>query len=332
MPNTRQPEELNTVPIINRISKLEEKFNETNELVLSHEESICHLKSLNIDNCIEGLVNKNKHNSDVINEIKQLVEINKVSQDDNIKDVGRGLESTIVDLGKVEVPSNTTTDVKQSETIYNEVRDESFEQFLDSCKTDDINSLSLCKFRESIETGDNDGTKSVLFDSLRNTYSDITKTINEELPKESLQRKSVMSPVIVERSMNNKNNNEVTLDEDGFRKAKTKNKTQASSSDAIIGAAPTLCTIWVSRLIQGNAVNIKRFMNNKGIRVQKISKTSHEDAQYMSFKITILRSDSAVVLNNGFWPIGVNCRFWKDRVDSKVRSRTYSNSLIKGRF
>ena len=195
-----------------------------------------------------------------------------------------------------------------------------------------MNSLSLGRFRTSLETGDDDNIKSIMFDTNRNTYRDVTKKNNYKLPNNKSQEKSIMSPVIVEKTFKNDYKNDVFTDEDGFVMVKSKHRTPVHSSEAIIGAAPTLCTVWINRIVQGNVATIKRFLNNKGIRVQKIVQTSHVDARYMSFKIIILRSDSSVVLNKKFWPEGVNCKIWKDRTNSNIKSRSYSNSLIRGRF
>ena len=341
LPNSRQPEELNIVSMINRIAKLEEKLVVTNELVLSHEEIIGHLKSLNIDSHIvnmESLINDNKQNSNDIKEIKKMVQINKESQDESVSEtcneVGDNLKTIYVNLDDGVVPSDSIPDEtkKQSDLIDKEISDEDFERFLDSFKEGDMNSLSLGRFRTSLETGDDDNIKSIMFDTNRNTYRDVTKKNNYKLPNNKSQEKSIMSPVIVEKTFKNDYKNDVFTDEDGFVMVKSKHRTPVHSSEAIIGAAPTLCTVWINRIVQGNVATIKRFLNNKGIRVQKIVQTSHVDARYMSFKIIILRSDSSVVLNKKFWPEGVNCKIWKDRTNSNIKSRSYSNSLIRGRF
>ena len=127
------------------------------------------------------------------------------------------------------------------------------------------------------------------------------------------------------------------VDEEGYitvrRKKYPRKKTMSSDcskeDEGITGAEPSLCTLWINKVTQGNVFLIKKYLNKRNIRVQKVTKTSHLESKFKSFKISILRTDKNYVMKDNFWPEGVRCRPWKERNNSLYKSGTCSNSCMK---
>ena len=146
-----------------------------------------------------------------------------------------------------------------------------------------------------------------------------------------------MKPIIIEKTHNNNiNKSKYNIDEDGFksrRRSFTENQQELDEdSIGIVGAEPVLRSIWISRLREGTLLSIKKYLNERNIRVQKTTRTSHVDSRFKSFKIEILSTDIARVMKHNFWPVGVKCQIWKDRNNSHLKSRTFSSSLAGGRI
>ena len=175
----------------------------------------------------------------------------------------------------------------------------------------------------------------MIFDLNKNGYNEIVrKSINEiKKPNNSNNTtKQNMKPILIEKGQDHNNRSKYEIDEDGFKTIKrrsTDKKLQESDDDcsSIVGAAPFLRSIWISKLIQGNVISIKRYLNDNNIRVQKITKTSHADSTFKSFKVVILSTDAKAVLRRDFWPVGVKCQVCKDKNNSHIKSRTFLSSL-----
>ena len=68
-------------------------------------------------------------------------------------------------------------------------------------------------------------------------------------------------------------------------------------------------------MISGDTEKVKMFLQDNGVRVDKIQKVSHENAKFNSYKVDISKSDVEKVFNELFWPVGVHCKMWRERVD-----------------
>ncbi len=53
---------------------------------------------------------------------------------------------------------------------------------------------------------------------------------------------------------------------------------------------------------------LRSHIENKGISVNAISVTAHDDAKYMSFKVTVPRSHFDKMFDPDMWPVGVGVR------------------------
>ena len=72
-------------------------------------------------------------------------------------------------------------------------------------------------------------------------------------------------------------------------------------------------------------------MEERGIKVYHFEKMSHYQASFMSFKIKISVFDREKVLNENFWPYGVQCMMWKNARQNSNRSNIGNNDNYNGR-
>ena len=55
------------------------------------------------------------------------------------------------------------------------------------------------------------------------------------------------------------------------------------------------------------------FLKEKNLNPINIARVSHEGALFRSYKIRISKFDLDKVLDHSFWPLGIQCRLWKER-------------------
>ena len=77
--------------------------------------------------------------------------------------------------------------------------------------------------------------------------------------------------------------------------------------------------VWIARILNGNEEKIKSFIKGKSIAVTNITKVSHQDAQFSSYKVSINKDKLPLLLDGAFWPRGVVCEVWRDQ---RRRSRS----------
>ena len=338
---SRQPEELNMICIINRLVKLEQQQIENIELLQSHEEKIHNIRTSNnndLDDKIKYIEGKIKSTDEKILDFLQVQELKignikdgsmeslntSINDDNNCND--REENNVIKQLAnKSEAKDNAQINKTVAESISDE--DDVFENFLDSCKPNGKQSMSISDYiTTTISNNNNDNEAvSVVFDTTRNLYSNAAKKpkINQYQDREDIR--PPLRPIIVEQERRNRSKY-CEEDEDGFIRRIKKSPNKKNEEDGIIGA-PTLRTVWISKVVQGNESNVKKYLNNRNIRVNNVKKTSHIDSQFKSFKIDILNTDIKLVMSNRFWPEGVNCKIWRERNNSKY----YHNSK-RGQF
>ena len=109
-------------------------------------------------------------------------------------------------------------------------------------------------------------------------------------------------------------------DADGFITVQSgRRRRRVTGSDGTVvpgleGAPPPLRHIWVSRVKHGDASALNDFIVQRQIKVYDIEKVSHDNAKFNSFKISISKNDVSNVLNDSFWPAGVQCQIWRSPV------------------
>lgn len=122
---------------------------------------------------------------------------------------------------------------------------------------------------------------------------------------------------------------QVQPDKDGFvpvmsRRGRRVIGCGKASVSGFEGAPPPLRHIWVSRVHRGTAETLSTFIEKQQVKVFYNEKVSHENAKFSSFKIGISKNDLAKVLDDSFWPQGVQCQPWRDRA-RRSDARTFNS-------
>ena len=58
---------------------------------------------------------------------------------------------------------------------------------------------------------------------------------------------------------------------------------------------------------------MKNYLEENGVTVKEITKMSHEEAKFNSFKVYIDKNELDKVFDDLFWPTGVHCKIWWNR-------------------
>ena len=268
---------------------------------------------------------------------EKYIDIDNICESDenmkrNDKTVSKKNTNICNELSKVSKDSDVDTDK-------NEERDtKMLENFLDNCKIDDKNSMSLVNYvNAELPFDSNDNfTQEAIFNEEAIRYSDVTKCkFKKDLKKEKNNRRRAMSPAILLQDLAKKNNQRFEEDKDGFilvTSGKKQRKISVSCEESIIGAKPALSSIWIYKIEGGTEMAVKKYLNEQGIRAQKIMRTSPQDARYKSFKINIIFTDIKNEMKRNFWPIGDECRNWKGKNRTRICSISRHNVKYHGLF
>lgn len=367
-----QPEDLNIISIINRLSKIEDKQNEVDNLLIKHDDDI---KLMNLEVGYDKVTNHINHINDKIdrqnNNILLIQNENTTTKEEfqkicdnlvmKVNEINNKYQS-FQNLGNNKSYSEKTSVTSNNNNINNngrccdeldvDINDEVFEKFLDTCAGQKMTSLSITDFNTNhkngkniddllneninynVENNDEDETKITSYNEESNSYESYSQAAKKS-PKFSPYKKKItqMDPIVIHNESPEKIKSKYVEDEEGFlTKRKRISKSRGNNNDdCITGASPILCTLWINKIDQGNCNSIKTYLNNRNIRVKNVQRTSHIDSKYKSFSICILREDMNKVLNNRFWPEGVNCRIWRNKNNNIIKSRIYSSSLYTGR-
>ena len=111
------------------------------------------------------------------------------------------------------------------------------------------------------------------------------------------------------------------------RRKRVIGKVTTTSSNLKGGRHPPTREIFISRVTDGDKRTIMEYMEEKGIQVYHFEKMSHYLARFLSFKIKISVFDKDTVLNENFWPTGVQCMMWKNAIQdtNRFNNENYDN-------
>ena len=131
------------------------------------------------------------------------------------------------------------------------------------------------------------------------------------------------------------NRQQSQIDEDGFTVVQSRRRRRVignatTASGNLRGADhPPTREIFISRVITGDKRSITEYMETRGIQVHHFEKMSHYQAKFLSFKLKISVFDKDVVLNENFWPCGIQCMMWKNprQVDSRYNNENNVNYI-----
>ncbi len=130
---------------------------------------------------------------------------------------------------------------------------------------------------------------------------------------------------------------QVQPDEDGFMPVlpRRKRRVMGNGEDSVPGlegAPPPLRHIWVSRVQRGSIETISAFIEKQQVKVFHNEKVSHQNAKFSSFKISISKSDLSKVLQDSFWPQGVQCQPWRENTRRNAARRPNTGDDIMSSF
>ena len=131
------------------------------------------------------------------------------------------------------------------------------------------------------------------------------------------------------------NRQQSQTDEDGFTVVQNRCRRRVignatNTSGNLRGAYhPPTREIFISRVITGDKRSITEYMESRGIQVHHFEKMSHYHAKFMSFKIKISVLDKDTVVNENFWPYGIQCMMWKNprHIDSRYNNENNVNYI-----
>lgn len=131
------------------------------------------------------------------------------------------------------------------------------------------------------------------------------------------------------------NRQQSQIDEDGYTVVQSRRRRRVignatTTSGNLRGADhPPTREIFISRVTTGDKRSITEYMETRGIRVHHFEKMSHYQAKFLSFKIKISVFDKDAVLNENFWPYGIQCMMWKNPrpVDSRYNNENNVNYI-----
>ena len=90
----------------------------------------------------------------------------------------------------------------------------------------------------------------------------------------------------------------------------------SSTTRGLVGASYGV-DIWIGRIERGTVTSVKKHLTNKRVYPLSVIKTSHDNAQFHSFRIKINNKNVNTVLKASFWPDGMAVRRWKEKVGSR---------------
>ena len=128
----------------------------------------------------------------------------------------------------------------------------------------------------------------------------------------------------------NSTNGKYVFDNEGYRlvESNSERKKRMSANNGLIGAPEPKGCIWVYKLMQGSAMALKDFIHNRNVVFDKITRTSHSEAKYKSFKIIASKSELDKMLDRNFWPRGVKCKLWREKQNSGSKYNRFNSRII----
>ena len=107
-----------------------------------------------------------------------------------------------------------------------------------------------------------------------------------------------------------------SVDSEGYTLVKPRRQAtgrRTTPTPGLEGAPPPTKPIFVYRVKCGDTELIKKYIEENEVTVHEITKISHDDAKFNSFKVYVYKNELDKVFDDFFWPTGVHCKIWWDR-------------------
>ena len=295
----KKPEELNIISVGNKISQLEDKSVNCDNVLSEHTIDLSYLKSLDIEAKIKKIEDQ----------------ITRLSESPNCKEQ----ESIDNNDGKL----NNKTAMIKDKGKNNEISDD---EWL-TTDEDESNGNYKNNHRNSISD------KNIKMMKLINKVYGKSKKI----PRKLKVKTTDLKPKGIENGTSTLTTDDelsFPTDDEGFTEYISKNKrkrliSRANKDNLIKGAPLPNRHIFVGRFISGDENSIKKYLYASSVKFESIERISDKYARFNSFKITVPINFLNQILDEKFWPEGIIARIWKDKNgqhDKNDSDRVHPNS------
>ena len=212
-------------------------------------------------------------------------------------------------------------------------------------KIDDVNDKNICNNTCNKMENDNAKTNGMLNvdDSIKinNSFDALSTLFQEEIATpgtvkkhiEKFNNESISLKQDETEDKSNENDVMKSIDDTSFITIESKSARRRRISDermkrAVVnlqGAPPPVRYIFISRVAEGNEKIIIDYLKYNSIKVTNIDCISHCNAKFKSFKVAIFKNDISKVLNEGFWPMGIQCKLWREHNSKNIEKKPYKN-------
>ena len=289
----RQPEKLNLVSIINRLSSVEKKMTDYDDVLSKHEIELQNLHTIDIESKLRKLEPS-----------KENFEKYKLFISDG--------DSTIQINREVAAEESSSTDW---EFLDEEFRPERHRNKNKRKKNEPSKQSKPDNFTNEFV---NNESKNVLNtfeqDEFHRDYNHSSMVSNEH---------HVPSTFFA---------NAVDDEGFQLKESRKQRKRRFEYMNQLQGAPPPTRLLFLSRITNGNFSSVDNYLRSKNVKLYNIVLVSHNDAKYNSYKISVSLYDIAKVLDASFWPTGIKCRRWRDKEignSRKISNYEFFNSKFK---
>ena len=269
----RQPEEINLIAIVNRISQLEKRNKEYEEALSNHEIDLQYIKSVEVEHKIIEIKEK-------IKELEENRVVKSITVDDkNANNVSVNNDSDWESI----IEDKDTPHSNQKSTVHQRV-------------------LSKLNRVYKKRTVPNRCSKRLIREKTKNINSDTSKKTQGNLIYSEKSNANNISLTDIETPQR--------IESRGQRKRHT---TVTSPHARLIGARPLLSCIYVYSVAYGEKNDVIEFLRYRNISVDNIEVVSHPGSKFKSFKIQVTKNNINEPCSGDFWPEGMRCRLWKEK-------------------
>ena len=217
-----------------------------------------------------------------------------------------------------------------SYTKNNSLSLEEFEQFLDSFDKNNKLSASVNEFIDR-RLMSNDTLCSKNHEN-KIMYSEVVKTPDKIIHRNN--EKHLRPNVKIKLNDNIYHSPKKIIDGEGFqliesRSAWNKRKQLYREKFNLKGDPISHVDVWIFKITEGNCEDVVSYLKSYNVDCYNIERSSHSDAKFKSFKVTICKSDLDTIMNKSFWPFGVRCKIWKNRESRNARTVSFIGSKYR---
>ena len=306
----RQPEELNLLRIVQRLSILEKAYDQQSNALATVVLDISDIKDKNIE-----ITSSLGNNEDLVASSNENNDENDDDDHDNNNDVND-------DNDDDDDEHDATHDTTDPATIV-EVEATTPIQLITAAIATAPKTAAVLHAPKISGTRWGSEANNIIPRATRRMNNELDGDINNEYNRaneENVQQQN--------EGMQNGVNNIENEQNHGFIQVQNKKQRRLSyrnrESNGLQGAPVQKKAIFVYMVENGDINEVNDVLKDHNVQVLNNEKVSHNNALYKSFKVTISRFDVFKVLKHSFWPDGVQCKIWQESSSSRLPNIDYS--------